>query len=143
MDEGFVAREEAMPAGEQVAFEPSLAHMLAEHFHDAAIRTEVIIAREDPGHPGAIGYLKERSEPVRGGFVRPDDAKVARLGVEFHYVAQHVTHDAGCLRHRVAGFGHIHGVGPEVRHDKVLQKLSTIRMWIGAHAAVTLRRQFS
>ena len=36
MHEGFIAGEEAVAAGEQIAFEPALAHVLAEHFHDAA-----------------------------------------------------------------------------------------------------------
>ena len=36
VDEGLVAGEEAVAAGEQIALEPALAHVLAEHFHHAA-----------------------------------------------------------------------------------------------------------
>ena len=37
VDECFVAGEKAVPPGEQITFEPSLAHVLAENFHHAAI----------------------------------------------------------------------------------------------------------
>ena len=43
VDEGFVAGEEAVPAGEQIAFEPALAHVFAEHFHDAAVRRDMVV----------------------------------------------------------------------------------------------------
>ena len=36
LDERFVAGEEAVPPGEQVALEPSLAHVLTEHLHPPA-----------------------------------------------------------------------------------------------------------
>ena len=38
VDERLVAREEAVPAGQQVALQPALALVLAEHFHHAAVR---------------------------------------------------------------------------------------------------------
>src|SRR6185437_9484176 len=37
VDEGLVAGEEAVPAGEQVAFEPALAEMLAQYLHHSPI----------------------------------------------------------------------------------------------------------
>ena len=33
VDEGLVAGEEAVPAGQQIAFEPALALVLAQHLH--------------------------------------------------------------------------------------------------------------
>ena len=36
-----------MPAGEQIAFEPALAHVLAEHFHDAAVGRRCIVGRAE------------------------------------------------------------------------------------------------
>ena len=47
VDEGFVAVEEAVAAGEQIAFEPALAHVLAENFHDAAGGRDVIVVGKD------------------------------------------------------------------------------------------------
>src|SRR5664279_3800840 len=34
MNEGFLAREQAMASRKQIPFEPTLAQMLAEHLHD-------------------------------------------------------------------------------------------------------------
>jgi hypothetical protein len=41
--ECLLAEKETMPAGEQIAFEPSLAHVFAEHFHGASVRRDVIV----------------------------------------------------------------------------------------------------
>jgi hypothetical protein len=43
VDEGFVAGEKAVAAGEEVAFEPALAEMLGEDFEDAAVGGEVVV----------------------------------------------------------------------------------------------------
>src|ERR1700683_4804225 len=43
VDEGCVATEEAVPAGQEITLEPTLALMLAEDSHDAAIRREMIV----------------------------------------------------------------------------------------------------
>src|SRR5262245_8564636 len=59
VDEGLVAVEEAVPAGEQVAFQPALALVLAEHFHDPAIGREVIIAGEDVAGEAALRDLED------------------------------------------------------------------------------------
>ena len=40
VDEGFVGGEEAVPAGEQIAFQPAFQRVLGEHLHHAAIRGE-------------------------------------------------------------------------------------------------------
>ena len=64
VDEGFVAGEEAMAAGEQVALEPALAEVFAENLHHPPVRRDLgiagnQIAREDP-----IGDFEHRPEPV-------------------------------------------------------------------------------
>jgi len=43
VNEGFVAGEKSMASGQQVAFQPALALMFAEHFHHPSIRGDVII----------------------------------------------------------------------------------------------------
>ena len=40
VDEGLVGGEEAVAAGEDVAFEPAFEGVLAEHLHDAAVGGE-------------------------------------------------------------------------------------------------------
>ena len=47
VDEGLVAGEEAVPAGQQVAFQPALALVLAEHLHHAALVGDVVVAGDD------------------------------------------------------------------------------------------------
>ena len=41
MDEGLVAGEESMSPGEQVAFEPALALVFAQHLHHAPIGRKI------------------------------------------------------------------------------------------------------
>src|SRR5690242_5073944 len=43
VNKGFVATEEAVASGKEVAFEPALAHVLAEDLHDPAGGAEVDI----------------------------------------------------------------------------------------------------
>ena len=45
VDERLVAVEEAVAAGQQVALEPALALVLAEHLHDAPVGGEVVVGR--------------------------------------------------------------------------------------------------
>ena len=59
VDEGLVAREEAMPSGEHVAFEPAFERVLGEHLHDAAGGGEeaaVGVLRLDLLHPRLAGW---------------------------------------------------------------------------------------
>ena len=77
VDEGFVAVEQAVPTGQQIALEPALAGMLAEDLHHPPVR-----ARDDRhqvdglGVPGAVGRLEQRLQPVRGGLVRAEHAEI-------------------------------------------------------------------
>ena len=58
VNEGLIAREQAVPSGEQVALEPALAQMLAQHFHDAAVGAEIDVV---PSSTSAIHSLPETS----------------------------------------------------------------------------------
>src|SRR5215510_11672151 len=58
VDECLVAGEEAVAAGEEVAFQPTLALMLTEHLHYAPVRRQMIIPWEDFSVPGSIGDLE-------------------------------------------------------------------------------------
>ena len=104
VDERLVAVEEAVPAGQQVALEPALAEVLAEHLHHAPVGREVVVARLDLRHPGSVGLLEHGAEPVRGGLVGAEDAEVRRVLVAAHDVAQvgaeHARRLAGGLRRR-------------------------------------------
>ena len=65
-----------MPAGQQVAFQPALAHVLAQDFHHPAGARHVVVGQY-LRHGNTIGGFKDRVQPVRVGLVRPHDRKFA------------------------------------------------------------------
>ena len=77
-----------MSPGQQITFQPSLAHMFAEHLHDPAIRREVFIHRENRFHPDFIRHRIQRLEPIRGGLIGSHDSEVATGKIELHHVPQ-------------------------------------------------------
>ena len=96
MDKGFVGRQEPVPAGQQVAFEPALQCMLAEHLHDPAVARQLAaigILGEIFCEPGLLRRLVKRGEAVRGVLVRTEHAEVSR--VVPHDVAQELSQDLG------------------------------------------------
>ena len=55
--ERFVGMEEAMPSGEQIAFEPTEQRVLGEHLHDASVARKLAavgVLRQQVGHPGLL-----------------------------------------------------------------------------------------
>ena len=92
VDEGFVAGEEAVAAGEQIAFQPALALVLAQHLHHPAIGRDVVVAGKDLRGRAAVRHLEHGAPAVRGRFVRAEDAEVVR--VQFHHIADELALDA-------------------------------------------------
>src|ERR1700682_529055 len=66
VNECLEAGEKAVAASKQIAFEPTLAHMLAKHFHYAAVRRNVLIGGQDSCGRNAAGDFEHRVQPVRG-----------------------------------------------------------------------------
>ena len=91
VDEGFVAGKEAVAPGEQIAFEPALAHVFAENFHDAAVVRKMLVGRKRRLHEDFVGGFVESVETIGGGFVGAEDAKILVVGVAPHDVAQEVA----------------------------------------------------
>ena len=91
VDEGFVTGKETMAPGEEIAFEPALAHVFAQDFHHAAVRRKVLIGLKLRFHKGFIGGFKQGIETVRSGLVGTKDAEVLGVGVETHHVAQQLA----------------------------------------------------
>ena len=77
-----------MPPGEQVAFEPAFALMLAEHFHHAAGGREKFVVRHGRGVPLAVGHLEEGFQAVGERLVRAKDAEIPLLAVQLRHIAQ-------------------------------------------------------
>jgi hypothetical protein len=67
----------------QVAFEPPLQGMLAEHFHHSAVRRELTpvgVLGKIFAEPSLFCDLVERGKTVSGVLVRAEDSEVARVG---------------------------------------------------------------
>src|SRR5580692_10641552 len=88
VDKRLVAVEESMPPGEQVAFEPAFALMLAEHFHDAAGGREKFVVRHGCGVPLPLSYLKQSFQAVGERLIRTEDPEIALLIVQLRHIAQ-------------------------------------------------------
>ena len=58
VDERLVTGEETVPAGQQIAFEPALTLVLAEHLHDPPVGRQMVVPRLGLRDPGAVGNLE-------------------------------------------------------------------------------------
>ncbi len=77
-----------MPAGEQIAFEPAFALMLAQHLHDPAVQGEKLIVVLRPGVPLPVGHLKHGVQAIGKRLVGAEDSEIALLPVELGHIAQ-------------------------------------------------------
>ena len=142
-DEGFVAVEQAVPPGQQVAFQPALTLMLAQHgIEHAAIGRQELVLGHLARIPLPACHLEHGVEHVGERLVRAEDAEVARGLVQRRDVAQEPAEHPRVLGGDGAGRGHRDGVGAEVRHPQVAQQRPAVGVWVGPHAAVALGRQF-
>ncbi len=142
MDERLVAREEPVPAGQQIALQPALALVLAEHLHDPAVRREMVVPRIGFRHPGAIGDVERVLPAVRVVLVRAEQTEIARLHVHLHDVAQEVSHHPGGLGIRSPRRLHLDRVVAEIRQFQVAQHQAAISVRVGAHAASAAGGEF-
>src|SRR5829696_1966027 len=116
--------------------------MLAKDFHDATVRRLVFIDWRCLGDPDAIGNFKQSIKPVRRRLVWSNNPEVTFIQVEFHNVSQKAPENARCLCVNSSGSWNCHGVIAIVWQLQILEEQTAIRMRVGAHAALALRRQF-
>ena len=77
-DEGLVAVEQSVPAGQQIALQPSLALMLAElGVEHAAVGSEELVVIDLARVPLPIGDFEDVAEQVRQRLVGTEDAEIA------------------------------------------------------------------
>ena len=129
VDERLVAVEQPVPAGEQVALEPALALVLAEHLHHAAGGREEFVVRHGRGVPLALGHFEDGFQAVGKRLVRAEDAEIPLLAVELRHVAQERPEHVRVADAAHARRGHVDRVVAEIRHAQVAQQ----------HAAVGVR----
>ena len=142
VNERLVAGEEPMAPREQITFEPSLALVLAQHLHHAAVRRQMVVVGKLLGHPRPVRHFKRVLPAVRVVFVGAEQAEVLALHVQLHHVAQEPAHRTRSLGVGGAGLLHVDGVFAEVGHFQVAQEQAAVAMRIGAHAALTPGREF-
>ena len=65
-----------MTAGETVSLEPALTEMLTQHFHNAAVRGQMIVLRDRRLHPRPVGGFEEGGKTIGGGLVRSHHPEV-------------------------------------------------------------------
>ena len=76
-NEGLVAVEESVPPGEQIALEPTLALVLAEHrVQHASGGREKLIITDFPGVPLTVGHFKHGAEQIRERLIGPKMRKL-------------------------------------------------------------------
>src|SRR5260221_11826755 len=82
MYESLIGRKESMSPREQIAFQPALAHVLAEDFHDAAFRSDVRIAGQDRCRGNPVGNFEYSRQAGLIRLIRPHAWEVAIFPVE-------------------------------------------------------------
>src|SRR5690606_10574522 len=141
VDERLVAREEAVPAGQQIALEPALAGVFGEDLHDPSARLELAVVRAALADPAAAGDLEPRPEPVRFRLLRAEHAEVAALLVALHHVAQVRAEGPGAFGIDRPGRRYLDGVAAEIGQAQIAQQNATVGVRVHPHAALTPRAQ--
>ena len=140
VDEGLVAVEQPVAAGQQVALEPALARVLRQHLHHAAVAAQGD-RRSAAGRRPTAG--RSPRTPVTAGSTpfRPGP-KIRKLSGFWRMTSRsHVPSTFVASDEEVAGLGDLDGVVAEVGQPEVAQQDAAVRMRVGAHPAVTHRRE--
>ena len=143
VDEGLVAAEEAVAAGQQIPLEPALALVLAQHLEHAAV------VRDDASRCRGCCALDMRevtSSTASQRFeVSSSGLKMRKLrvaSVELHDVAQVARPGpASPRRSRAPGCSTAHGVLAEIGQPQLAQQHAAVRVRVVAHAALARRRE--
>ena len=88
-DESLVAVEESVTTGQQIAFEPAFALVLAQHRveHSPLRRKELVVA-ELPPVPLTVSHFEDCLQEIRYGLIRSEEAEVPLVLVQLGDVAQ-------------------------------------------------------
>ncbi len=142
VDERLVAVEQSVPPGEQVALQPALALVLAEHFHHAPGGREKFVVRHGRGVPLAVGHLEEGFQAVGERLVRAKDPEIPLLAVQLRHIAQEAPEHMRVADAAHPRRGHVDRVVAEIRHPQVAQQNAAVGVGIRAHAPFALGRKF-
>ena len=96
----------------QVAFEPSLAKMLAEHFHDATIRAQFFVDGYNLGHRATFCCLEDGVQSIGVRFIGAEHAKVFRI--HFEDIAEEIAKFARRLGQNLTRAGDLKRIVGEI-----------------------------
>ena len=141
VDEGLVAVEQSVSAGQQVTLQPTLALVFGEHLDHPAGPSQVFVdlGTEELRVPLLVGRFEDRLQSVRRGLVRPEDPEVVRI--EPHHIGEPLPEHPGRFGDGRTGRGHLHGVVAEVRQPQVFEQQAAIGVRVVAHPQVAARGQ--
>ena len=121
-DKALIAVEQPVPAGEQIAFQPALALVLAEHRVDhTPVRRKELIRAGLRRVPLTAGDFKHRAQHIRERLIGAKNPEIALRRVQSDDVAQELAEHAHVLRLHRAGRRHAHRVRAEVGHPQIAQ----------------------
>ena len=121
VDEGLVAVEHAVAAGEQVALQPALALVLGEHLHDPALRRLVLVGRAG-SRPSNWRSVTSNTAPSRFDAVSSGPNMRKSRGCGPMTSRRNVPSTRVASRDRGAGGGDVHRVVAEVGEREVAQE---------------------
>ena len=141
-DEGLIAVEEAVAAGEEVPLQPALAHVLGEHgVHHPAAVGQVLVPVGALGVPHPSGGLEHGGQAVGLALVRAEDPEVLGILV----LPDHIPDKGAQYQHVLglhgAGGGQVDAVVAEVGEFQVPQQLAAVGVGVGPHPPVPLGGQ--
>ena len=145
VDEGLVAVEQAMPAGQQISFQPALALMFAEHFHHPPVASEVFIRLDRSGSSHCrLVASKHVGQTIGHRFIGAEDAKIAMVLVLLHAHRAETAQHARVFGLHCAGLGNLHARsrGNPAGEDRAARR-PPLACGIGSHARFAARRQFA
>ena len=143
VDESLIARKEAVPAGQEIALEPTLALVLREHLHHAPVFCDMVVARFNTRDEAAVGHFEHGVPPVRRRFIRREDAEVARGRIELHHVAQERPLDARRLGIDAPGRRNRDRVRLVVRQTQIPKESAAVGVRVRAHASCAFGSEFA
>ena len=88
VDEGFVAVEQSVPPGQQIALQPAFALVLAEHLHDPAAGRQELVVRHVAASHWRLVTSNTASRPLDSVSSGPKMRKLRCAALSFDHVAQ-------------------------------------------------------
>lgn len=143
MDERLVAVEQAVAAGEKVAFQPPLDSVFTEDLHDPTGRGEmaaVLVLVEAICHPDFVGDAVHVAQLVGLGLIRPEESEV--LGVSLDDLRHVFGEDFHAARVVYARALRVVAEVSEVGHVQRFPQDTTVGHRIGTHSGLAGGSQF-